>query len=255
MLKLNVTAPNICLPAAALGHTSIIGYCYQFVWFAISEIYTRLFNNTVYEVYPKFSGLAAWRENCKWYSSLPLGAVVSLFCECLLSFTAITLCVASQRVFVVVYFFIDSVRKLLDTPSYSAQFIWHRMRREGSELKRTRTEVTLSHFNVAYQGIHRDGTKKKKKQKKTKLSKSGTLAETRIVYFPNETLKRFRMIKSFRFGHLFVRNVKLDPERSCFVILYVYVCGFDPEYSGLNDTQLGVNILKVTSINVIAPLC
>jgi hypothetical protein len=33
------------------------------------------------------------------------------------SFAAITLCVASQRVFVV-YFVIDSVRKLLDTPSY-----------------------------------------------------------------------------------------------------------------------------------------
>jgi hypothetical protein len=38
------------------------------------------------------------------------------------SFAAITLCVASQRVFVVVvvvvYFVIDSVRKLMDTPSY-----------------------------------------------------------------------------------------------------------------------------------------
>jgi hypothetical protein len=35
------------------------------------------------------------------------------------SFAAITTCVASQRVFVVVvvYFVIDSVRKLLDTPS------------------------------------------------------------------------------------------------------------------------------------------
>jgi hypothetical protein len=30
-------------------------------------------------VYPKVSRLAAWSENCKWYSSLPLGAVVSLF--------------------------------------------------------------------------------------------------------------------------------------------------------------------------------
>jgi hypothetical protein len=29
----------------------------------------------------KVSGLAAWSENCKWYNSLPLGAVVSLFCE------------------------------------------------------------------------------------------------------------------------------------------------------------------------------
>jgi hypothetical protein len=33
------------------------------------------------------------------------------------SFATITLCVASQRVFTVVYFVIDSVRKLLDTPS------------------------------------------------------------------------------------------------------------------------------------------
>jgi hypothetical protein len=37
------------------------------------------------------------------------------------SFAAITLCVASQRVFIVVsvYFVIDSVRKLLDIPSYA----------------------------------------------------------------------------------------------------------------------------------------
>jgi hypothetical protein len=39
------------------------------------------------------------------------------------SSAAITLCVASQRVFIVVvavvYFVIDSVRKLLDIPSYS----------------------------------------------------------------------------------------------------------------------------------------
>jgi hypothetical protein len=32
-------------------------------------------------VYPKVSGLAAGSEKCKWYSFLPLGAVVSLFCE------------------------------------------------------------------------------------------------------------------------------------------------------------------------------
>jgi hypothetical protein len=35
-----------------------------------------------------------------------------------MNFAAITLCVASQQVFIVVYFFIDSVRKLLDTPAY-----------------------------------------------------------------------------------------------------------------------------------------
>jgi hypothetical protein len=37
------------------------------------------------------------------------------------SFAAITLCVASQRVFTVVsvYFVIDSVLKILDTPTYA----------------------------------------------------------------------------------------------------------------------------------------
>jgi len=32
-------------------------------------------------VYPKVSGLAAWSEKCKCYSSLPSSAIVSLFCE------------------------------------------------------------------------------------------------------------------------------------------------------------------------------
>jgi lipopolysaccharide export LptBFGC system permease protein LptF len=65
--------------------------------------------------------MAAWSENCKWYSSVPLGEIVLL-----MSFAAITLCVASQRVFIIiifvvfivvvfVYFVIDSVQKLLDT--------------------------------------------------------------------------------------------------------------------------------------------
>jgi len=30
-------------------------------------------------VYPKVPGLAAWSENCKWYSSVPLGAVYLYF--------------------------------------------------------------------------------------------------------------------------------------------------------------------------------
>jgi hypothetical protein len=38
------------------------------------------------------------------------------------SSAAITLFVASQRVFIVVYFVIDSVRKLLDTPSMEQTF-------------------------------------------------------------------------------------------------------------------------------------
>jgi hypothetical protein len=47
------------------------------------------------------------------------------------SFAAITFCVACQRVFIVtvVYFVIDSVRKLLDTPSYvpsNGMWFWKR---------------------------------------------------------------------------------------------------------------------------------
>jgi hypothetical protein len=43
----------------------------------------------------------------------------------LVSFAAITLCVVSQRVFiVVVYFVINSVRKLLDTPLRRAAYKW-----------------------------------------------------------------------------------------------------------------------------------
>jgi hypothetical protein len=46
----------------------------------------RMSRNTGYmprctRVYPKVSGLTAWSENCKWYSSLPLGAVILLFIE------------------------------------------------------------------------------------------------------------------------------------------------------------------------------
>jgi hypothetical protein len=36
---------------------------------------------TFMSVYPKVSEQAVWSENCKWYSSLPLDAVVSLFYE------------------------------------------------------------------------------------------------------------------------------------------------------------------------------
>jgi hypothetical protein len=41
----------------------------------------RTANYFTTRLYPKVSGLAAWSENCKFYSPLPLGAVVSLFCE------------------------------------------------------------------------------------------------------------------------------------------------------------------------------
>jgi hypothetical protein len=49
----------------------------------------------------------------------------------LVRFAAITLCVAPQRVFiVVVYFVIDSVRKFLDTPSYVQEHRRYRAARQ-----------------------------------------------------------------------------------------------------------------------------
>jgi hypothetical protein len=87
-------------------------------------------------VYPKVSGLAAWTENCKWYSSLSLGAsCTAILWVSLVSFAAITFCFASQRVFifVVVYFVIDSVRKLLDSPSYTRTEIRPTGRRRHAE--------------------------------------------------------------------------------------------------------------------------
>jgi hypothetical protein len=59
--------------------------------------------------------LSATRFNC-----------IAILWVSLVSFAAITLCVASQRVFivVVVYFVIDSVRKLLDTHSYEVVNIY-----------------------------------------------------------------------------------------------------------------------------------
>jgi hypothetical protein len=44
----------------------------------INEVSVAMNCNKNTRVYPKVSGLAAWNENCKWYSTLQLGEVVSL---------------------------------------------------------------------------------------------------------------------------------------------------------------------------------
>jgi hypothetical protein len=70
-------------------------------------------------VYPKVSELAGLSENCKGYDSATRCSCIAILWVSLVSFAAITLCVASQRVFIViVYFVIVSVRKLLDIPSH-----------------------------------------------------------------------------------------------------------------------------------------
>jgi hypothetical protein len=51
------------------------------VEFQIRDLPNKNSDYSYTRVYPKFSVLATQNENCKWYSSLLLGAVVSLFCE------------------------------------------------------------------------------------------------------------------------------------------------------------------------------
>jgi hypothetical protein len=70
----NSMGRDVCVPGMGrhnLEHTHFLNA--WFTTFHTSSGFTR--------VYPKVSGLAVWSENCKWYSSLPLDAVVSLFCE------------------------------------------------------------------------------------------------------------------------------------------------------------------------------
>jgi hypothetical protein len=66
------------------AQVSSLNFCIMSLVFEkIHEVQSKLCVkcNLHTRVYPEVSGLAAWSENCKWYSSLPLGAVVSLFCE------------------------------------------------------------------------------------------------------------------------------------------------------------------------------
>jgi hypothetical protein len=51
----------------------------EFLVYNLHVAKTQFQRNT--RVYPKVFGLTAWSKNCKWYSSLSLGAVASLFCE------------------------------------------------------------------------------------------------------------------------------------------------------------------------------
>jgi hypothetical protein len=62
----------------------IVTLVYLFIYDSVRKLLdTSSYMHTTFstKVYPKVAGLAAWSENRKWYSFLPLGAVVSLFCE------------------------------------------------------------------------------------------------------------------------------------------------------------------------------
>jgi hypothetical protein len=74
---------------------------------------------------PTYEGVSKSFRTDRLEQELQMVQLSATGCSCvcilwvsLVSFATITLCVASQRVFIVVYFVTDSVRKLLDTASY-----------------------------------------------------------------------------------------------------------------------------------------
>jgi hypothetical protein len=71
---LHIFAPFPVFPwlslQAAMGQRSVAKYAVLLLFYCLYMT-----------VYPEVSGLAAWSENCKWYSSLALGAVVLIFYE------------------------------------------------------------------------------------------------------------------------------------------------------------------------------
>jgi hypothetical protein len=72
--------PPIIQPVSQQYTTELSRICCCYTSLTILESRAQI-RQTYTKVYPKVSGLAAWSDNCKWYSSLPLGVVVSLFCE------------------------------------------------------------------------------------------------------------------------------------------------------------------------------
>jgi hypothetical protein len=106
----------------------------------IHEHYDLMLNEYLYKlhsVYTKHCDLSCNTQLATWVRFMRVGRLerelqmvqlsvtrrscIAILWVGLVSFVAITLCVAFQRVFIVVsvYFVIDSVRKLPDTPSYT----------------------------------------------------------------------------------------------------------------------------------------
>jgi hypothetical protein len=77
----------LCLKSESQRQTiRVISYVYVEIRFVAGNVILRVQSKSVEltresyaRVFPKVSGLAARSENCKWYSPLPLGAVLSLF--------------------------------------------------------------------------------------------------------------------------------------------------------------------------------
>jgi hypothetical protein len=177
--------------------------------------YSKIIHHTSY-TYESVS--ESFRTGCM-EQELQIIQLSATMCSCitilwvsLVSFTAITLCVASQWEFIVVYF-VDSVRKLLDTPSYT--HIWGYWGSEDSSQKSS--GLWCSNHTVS----------------KFQLMKLYKWSETKYIVC---VCIKWNMIsiykgvsKSFRTGRLELelQMVQLSDTRcSCIAILWVSIVSF-----------------------------
>jgi hypothetical protein len=104
--------------------------CVELICISLFRYVQRIFLGDIFlytESLIRYEGVSISFRTCRLERELQIVQLSVTKCSCMailcvspVSFAAITLCVASQRVFnVVVYFVIDSIRKLLDTPSYN----------------------------------------------------------------------------------------------------------------------------------------
>jgi hypothetical protein len=117
--SLQVTEINLSGNVIATLCTSI--YVYMLLCYVIPLSPKSLLECITYEgVTKSFRNGRLGRELQMVQLSATRCSCIAILWVSLVSFAAITICVASQRVFIVVrvYFVIDSVRKLLDTLSY-----------------------------------------------------------------------------------------------------------------------------------------
>jgi hypothetical protein len=100
--------------------TGYLGYSFLHGLSIAVPLLTSLFTNVCEGVSKSFRTGRLERELQMVQLSATRCSCIAILWVWLVSFAAITLCVASQRMFiVVVYFVINSARKLLDTPSYT----------------------------------------------------------------------------------------------------------------------------------------
>jgi len=111
------------------------------------------------------------------------------------SFAAITLCVASQRVFIIVavYFVIDSVRKLLDTHTYIPVSLYttHRTQCEQFHCRFSRSIFGTVWYNFQDKGILAVAIAEEARCHEDAEHKGDTCSPTRRISFYKEPPRFF----------------------------------------------------------------